>query len=151
MVTDTEGKIKFLNPAFSEMFDVEQDTALEKRISEVFPAPRILHVMRTRKAEKATRCAFDGRDALINRYPIISNGEVIGGLIEVYFRDINMLKDLMQRLNSNSRNHPELASLEEGIGFEWGQEHGLEEQRGGYAPYSGNSAPWPDLQGKQMS
>jgi hypothetical protein len=40
----------------------------------------------------------------------------------------------LERRCSNSRNHLDLATLEGGIGFEWGQEDGLEEQRGAYAP-----------------
>jgi hypothetical protein len=52
---------------------------------------------------------------------------------------------MSERKWSNSRNHLDLATLEGGIGFEWGQEDELEEQRGAYAPYSGNSVPFSEL------
>jgi transcriptional regulator with PAS, ATPase and Fis domain len=56
-------------------------------------------VMATGLPDKAIKFSFRGRDALINRYPIWEDGEVVGGLLEVYFRDIQVLKDLMLHMN----------------------------------------------------
>ncbi|MHC1725641.1 MAG: sigma-54 interaction domain-containing protein [Syntrophobacteraceae bacterium] len=99
LVTDRDAHIKYVNPAFAEMYSLKPDDVIEKKVKELFPASRLDLVMKTGKPDKVTKCSFQGRDALINRYPIMSNGEVCGGLVKVFFRDINFLKDLLQRLN----------------------------------------------------
>jgi transcriptional regulator with PAS, ATPase and Fis domain len=98
LVTDHKGNIKYLNPTFSNMFDVEIEFALGKNINDYFPKSQLLDVIRSGIPHKAIRFSYRGQDALINRYPITNGDKTIGGLIEVYFRDINVLKDLMQQM-----------------------------------------------------
>jgi transcriptional regulator with PAS, ATPase and Fis domain len=98
LVTDSKGNIKYLNPAFSTMFDIEIEFALGKNINDYFPKSQLLDVIRSGIPHKAIRFSYRGQDALINRYPITNGDKTIGGLIEVYFRDINVLKDLVQQM-----------------------------------------------------
>lgn len=99
LITDRAGNIKYLNPAYSNMFEMEIEIALKKNINDYFPNSRLMEVMSSGNPDEAIKFSYKGQDALINRYPITSNGEVVGGLLEVYFRDIRILKDLMQQMN----------------------------------------------------
>jgi transcriptional regulator with PAS, ATPase and Fis domain len=100
MVADKNAHIKYLNPAFAEMYNVTPDKAIDKRVKDVFPASRLELIMKRGKPEKVARCSYAGKDALINRYPILNGGEVAGGLVEVLFRDINFLKELLHKLEA---------------------------------------------------
>lgn len=99
LVTDRSGNIKYLNRVYAEMFEMGIETALTRNINDYFPNSKLMMVMATGLPDKAIKFSFRGRDALINRYPIWEDGEVVGGLLEVYFRDIQVLKDLMLHMN----------------------------------------------------
>lgn len=87
LVTNRAGDIKYLNPAYSRMFGMEIEEALTKNINDYFPNSAMMEVMKTGKPHKAVKFSHKGQNALISRHPIVMNGEVIGGLLEVYFRD----------------------------------------------------------------
>lgn len=99
LVTNRAGDIKYLNPAYSRMFGMEIEEALTKNINDYFPNSAMMEVMKTGKPHKAVKFSHKGQNALISRHPIVMNGEVIGGLLEVYFRDINILRDLIRQMN----------------------------------------------------
>lgn len=100
LITDRKGDIKYLNPTFASMFDIDLDGALKRNINDFFPESKLMEVMRTGIPDKAVEFSFDGQNALINRYPIADQGEVTGGFIEVYFRDIKELQKLMRRMDT---------------------------------------------------
>ena len=98
LVTDQHGNIKYLNPSFSEMFDMEISAALQKNINDYFEKSRLLDVIRSGVPDRAIKFSYKGQDALLNRYPIKNHSETVGGLIEVYFRNINELRELMRKM-----------------------------------------------------
>jgi transcriptional regulator with PAS, ATPase and Fis domain len=98
LVTDHHGSIKYLNPAFSEMFDIDIQTALQKNINDYFEKSRLIDVIRSGVPDRAITFSYKGQDALLNRYPIKNHSQTVGGLIEVYFRNINELKELMRKM-----------------------------------------------------
>jgi transcriptional regulator with PAS, ATPase and Fis domain len=100
LITDRNGDIKYLNPTFASMFDIDPDVALKRNINDFFPESRLMEVMSTGIPDKAVEFSFEGQNALINRYPITDQGVVTGGFIEVYFRDIRELQRLMRRMDN---------------------------------------------------
>ena len=103
LVTDREGDIKYLNPTFASMFDIDTKMALKKNINDYFPNSRLMEVMKTGIPDTAVEFSYHGQDALINRYPIIDKGMTKGGLVEVFFRDIRELQRLMRKMNNLQR------------------------------------------------
>ncbi|MCE5335346.1 MAG: sigma 54-interacting transcriptional regulator [Desulfobacteraceae bacterium] len=99
LVTNRAGDIRYLNRAYADMFDMTIETALTRNINDYFPNSKLMGVMKTGRPDRAIRFSYKGREALINRYPISDGGEVIGGLLEVYFRDISVLIDLLSEVN----------------------------------------------------
>ncbi len=99
LVTNRAGDIRYLNRAYADMFDMTIETALTRNINDYFPNSKLMGVMKTGQPDRAIRFSYKGREALINRYPISAGGEVIGGLLEVYFRDISVLMDLLSEVN----------------------------------------------------
>lgn len=100
LVASTEGTIKYMNPTFAKMFDIPLPGGLNTDICDYFPNSRLLEVMRDGVADEGTKFSYKGQDALISRFPLVRNGVVIGGLIEVYFRDITELTELLDKMDS---------------------------------------------------
>lgn len=99
-VTDKDGNIKYMNPKYSEMFKFDIQEALTRNICDYFKNSKLMEVIRTGIPDMAMKFSFQGQDALVNRHPIIRNNKTVGGIIEVYFRDINELNSLIRRMNS---------------------------------------------------
>jgi transcriptional regulator with PAS, ATPase and Fis domain len=100
LITDRKGDIKYLNPTFAMMFDMDINTAFSKNINDYFPHSKLMRVMETGIPDRAVEFSFKGQSALINRYPITHQGVTAGGFIEVYFRDIRDLQQLMRKMTN---------------------------------------------------
>ena len=100
LITDKNGDIKYLNPKYAEMFKFDIQEALTRNICDYFKNSKLMEVIQTGKPDMAMKFSFQGQDALVNRHPIIRGNETIGGIIEVYFRDITELNSLIRRMNS---------------------------------------------------
>lgn len=103
LITDRKGDIKYLNPTYALMFDLDIKTALTRNINDYFPNSRLMQVMETGIPDKAVEFSYQGQSALINRYPITHQGITTGGFIEVYFRDIQELQKLMRKMTNLQR------------------------------------------------
>ena len=100
LVTDHNGTIKYLNQTYSEMFSINFPEALNSNICNYFPNSRLLAVIATGIPDEGVIFPYKDQDAFISRFPIFDGGKVIGGLIEVYSRDITLLSKVISKLNS---------------------------------------------------
>jgi transcriptional regulator with PAS, ATPase and Fis domain len=103
LVAVPDGTIKYMNPAFARMFDIDPETGVNSNICNYFPGSRLLTVMASGQPDVGMKFSYKGQDALISRYPLLENGLVIGGLVEAYFRDISELSLLIHQLNRLER------------------------------------------------
>ncbi|MDR1857135.1 MAG: sigma 54-interacting transcriptional regulator [Desulfovibrio sp.] len=100
MLVRTDGGMVFINKALSTMFGIDRRQAAGSNICDFFPSSALLPVMRNGTPQKRIRFTYNGRDALISRYPVWSGDKVIGGLVEVYFRDIDEIHSLLSRIET---------------------------------------------------
>ncbi len=100
LICQYDGTIKLINSTYADMFGMDPEESIGRNICDYFKNSRMLTVMKTGKADKDVKFTFKGQDALISRHPIKDNGQVVGGFIEVYFRDISKLSQLLKQLNS---------------------------------------------------
>jgi len=103
LVAAPDGTILYINRAYSEMFQMNPDEAIGANICRYFPNSRLLTVMRTGIADDGTIFSYKGREAFISRHPMVIDGEVAGGYIEVYSRDITELGALARRVHALER------------------------------------------------
>lgn len=103
LVVNRQGDIKYLNPTYANMFGMDIETAMTRNINDYFPDSKLMRVMETGIPDKAVEFSYRGQDALLNRYPIIDNGVVTGGFVEVYFRDIRELQKLLRKMSNLQR------------------------------------------------
>ncbi len=99
-VTDAVGTIRFLNPAYAAMFKMDVKETPGRNICEFFPNSALLKVIRSGIPDRRVQFEWMGQKAFISRYPLWEDGVVVGGLIEVYSRDIDELERLLQHIRN---------------------------------------------------
>ncbi len=100
IATYRDGTICFMNASYANMFGFDRTRAIGDDICRYCPAAAILEVMRTGVPHKHVSFSYNGLEALVSRYPVTDGDEIIGGFVEVYFRNIGELQVLLSRIDS---------------------------------------------------
>lgn len=93
-----DGTFCCMNASYAKMFGINQEKAMGENICNFFPDSELLNVMRESTSQNRIPFTYKGVDALISRHSVFDGDSVIGGFIEVYFRDIKDLKTLLLRI-----------------------------------------------------
>ena len=99
VVTDTRGYITHMNRPYADFLGVEPEEQIGRHCTEVIEGSRMHIVAKTGKAEMAQIHRIKGRDMVIQRIPIKKNGEIIGVLGQLLFKDLLAVKKLFERLS----------------------------------------------------
>ena len=99
VVTDTRGYITHMNRPYADFLGVDPDEQIGRHCTEVIEGSRMHIVAKTGKAEMAQIHRIKGRDMVIQRIPIKKNGEIIGVLGQLLFKDLLAVKKLFERLS----------------------------------------------------
>ncbi|MFY4773633.1 sigma-54 interaction domain-containing protein [Metabacillus sp. RGM 3146] len=87
VVIDREGKILYLNAAYCEFLRVTAENAIGQPVQDVIENTRMHIVVKTGKAEVASIHPINGSEMIANRYPLVVNGETVGAVGTVMFRN----------------------------------------------------------------
>ncbi|WP_302736589.1 sigma-54-dependent Fis family transcriptional regulator [uncultured Desulfovibrio sp.] len=98
-ITDFDGTIRFMNAAFGNGFNIHIESVVGRNICEFFPNSALLGVMRSGIPDRRVEFEYEGVKAFISRFPIYDEGIVVGGLIELYSRNVEELKRLLQHIH----------------------------------------------------
>ena len=93
-----DGTFCCMNASYAKMFGINQEKAIGENICNFFPDSELLKEMREGTSQNRIPFKYKGIDALISRHSVFDGDSVIGGFIEVYFRDIKDLKTLLLRI-----------------------------------------------------
>lgn len=99
---DRSGKIVYCSAQFARYLEVPREELLGKHIEEFFPGTPLLQVLRDGRPQIGQRLELKGGTFLVNRTPIIRNGEIVGAVSE--FQNINEIQNIIDELiNTNTR------------------------------------------------
>jgi len=126
---DPNGTIQYMNQMFAKMFGINRQTAVGRKVTDYFENSALLQVMETGKPHKGVKFSWKGRDAFIFRTPIKNEGEGNWGIVEVFFRDVSKLKNIMRKMNL----------LEQKVDFYKQQTKGLPGSKYSFKDIIGNS------------
>jgi transcriptional regulator with PAS, ATPase and Fis domain len=73
-VCDPDGIIRYMNQMFAEMFEINKQTAIGRKVTDYFADSVLLQVMKTGVPHKGVIFSWKGRDALVYRTPIKRQG-----------------------------------------------------------------------------
>lgn len=100
VVVDTKGYITMLNQAYCEFLEVDPKAVIGKHVTEVIQNTRMHIVAQTGKAEIANIQRIGDNNCVVTRIPIIKDGEVVGAVGKVMFKDVKDLKMMVRQLNT---------------------------------------------------
>ncbi|MBB6451136.1 PAS domain S-box-containing protein [Geomicrobium halophilum] len=105
VVVDHQGLITYMNQSYCRFLEVDQEKVLGMHVADVIENSRMHIVVQTGEEEIADLQYIRGNHMIANRIPVRSNGEVVGAVGTVLFRDtkewMNMnshIKDLLSEL-----------------------------------------------------
>jgi PAS domain S-box-containing protein len=100
VVVDTEGKITMLNQAYCDFLGKDSKQVIGMHVSEVIENTRMHIVAQSGKAEIAAMQRIGDNNVVVTRMPIIKDGEIVGAVGKVLFRDVKDLKSLVRKFNN---------------------------------------------------
>lgn len=96
VLVDREGKIVKMN--YEKLMGLKEEENIGRPVEEVIENTRMHLVVKSGKKELRDVQRIQGYDMITNRIPIIKNGEVIGAVGTVLFRDASEVKELAREL-----------------------------------------------------
>lgn len=98
IVIDNEEKVKFITEYYAKFLNVNKNEAIGKHIYSVIENSRLPIVLKTGKAEKFYRHQYvDGREVMVDKYPIKKNGETIGCFAILTFTSMEELREVLNK------------------------------------------------------
>ena len=100
VVVDAAGIITLISKAYADFLGISEKDAIGKHVSDVIENTRLPIALKTGKTEKAQLQLINGNYMVASRYPLIKDGQIVGAIGKVLFRNINELNVLHKRINS---------------------------------------------------
>ncbi len=103
VVVDKDGIITKFNKAYQQFLGIEEKDALGKKVTDVIENTRMHIVVKSGKPEIGETQKIKGHEMVVMRIPIYKNGEVVGAVGKVLFRDVKEIKALFERVDIATR------------------------------------------------
>ncbi|KYZ76988.1 Fis family transcriptional regulator [Anaerosporomusa subterranea] len=100
VVVDTQGKITMLNQAYCDFLGKDSKQVIGMHVADVIENTRMHIVAQSGKAEIAAMQRIGDNNVVVTRMPIIKDGEIVGAVGKVLFRDVKDLKSLVRKFNN---------------------------------------------------
>ncbi len=97
-VVNRDGIITMVNRATEEFLGMDRSEMIGKHVTEVIENTRLHIVVKTGKPEVGWVQRLKGRDIIAERIPIIEDGQVVGAIGKIIFKDISELEALMKQV-----------------------------------------------------
>lgn len=94
-----DGYIEMLSNPYAEFLGINKEEALGKHVTEVIQNTRMDTVIKTGKEEIAQVQEINGKKMIATRIPVIVNGNIIGAVGKVLFKDVDELKSLYMKIS----------------------------------------------------
>lgn len=103
VVVDKEGYIEVISKAYAEFLGIDPKTAAGRHVRDVIENTRMDIVIQTGKAELSEFQEIKGHRMIASRIPIVKDGETVGALGRVLFRNAEDLRALYERMRAMER------------------------------------------------
>ena len=95
--------MSLISKAYTDFLGISEKDAIGKHVADVIENTRLPIVLKSGKTEKAQLQSINGNYMVASRYPLIKDGQVVGAIGKVLFKNINELNVLHKRINSASK------------------------------------------------
>lgn len=97
VIVDANCKITKFN--YEKLLGIKESDVLGKDVSEIIENTELPRVLKTGISEIGEVQKLNGNDMIVSRIPIERNGEIIGAVGTVMFRDVKEVKNLAKKLS----------------------------------------------------
>lgn len=99
VVVDANSIITSISQTLLDMLMMKEEEALGKYILDVIPDGKLPEVLRTGRTDEADILVINGHKTIVNRIPIIKNGQIVGAVASSLFLDISGAQNLIERFH----------------------------------------------------
>ena len=99
-VVDRDGIIRYLSPPHEKFYGIEPGKGIGLHTTDISKNSRLHIVARTGKAEIGKTMQMRGIERIVARIPIKKDGQTVGAIGKVMFRDLYQLKEITQKAES---------------------------------------------------
>ncbi|MFW2501781.1 sigma 54-interacting transcriptional regulator [Clostridium diolis] len=99
IIIDKQGIVTMISNAYTEFLGIKREDAIGRHVNEVIENTRMPIVLETGKEEVAQLHKIKGSYMIASRIPIVKNGEIIGVVGKVLFRNVKELNSLYKRIS----------------------------------------------------
>ena len=103
VVVDTEGIIRMINKSYCDFLETTEEEALGKHVTEVIENSRMHIVVKTGIREIGDMQKIKGNKMIADRIPIVVDGEIIGAVGTVLFKDVVEFEAYVNRIHRMER------------------------------------------------
>ncbi|WP_170098745.1 sigma-54-dependent Fis family transcriptional regulator [Alkalicoccus saliphilus] len=98
LMINTKNKVTMASPPLLDLFNLNREQLLHKSINKVLPQLNLGTVFKSGEAELSDFMEINGIKYIINKIPIKQDGEIIGVLGKVMFRQLNEVSALLKKI-----------------------------------------------------
>lgn len=106
---DKAGIINLINPSILELFKLNRDEALGSNINQILPQLELMKVIESGTAEVSDLMEVDGIKYLVHRIPVVHDGNIMGAIGKIMFRQLHEVRALFKQMDINENR---LANIE---------------------------------------
>ena len=99
VVVDKKGMITMINGAYAEFLGVDSDEVVGRHVAKVIPNTRMHVVAQGGKEEITEIQQINNHNCVVTRKPLVKDGEVVGAVGKMVFKDVKDLKTLASKLD----------------------------------------------------
>ena len=98
IIVDKNSIITMISKSYSEFVGISEENAVGKLVTDVIENTRMHLILQTGETETAQLQDIKGSYMIATRIPIIKNGEIIGAIGKVLFRNVKELNNLYSKI-----------------------------------------------------
>lgn len=100
VVVDANGFVIMINRAYANFLGIKPEEAIGKHVTDVIENTRLHIVIETGKAEIGQIQRIKNNDSVTLRIPIIKDGQIVGAVGKVIYKDVSEVKMLFKKLET---------------------------------------------------
>lgn len=80
VIVDKDATVTFMNQTYLDILEMKRCDVIGKNILEITPESKLPEVLKTGKVYQADYWPINGHETVVNRQPIVKNGDIIGAI-----------------------------------------------------------------------
>jgi PAS domain S-box-containing protein len=114
VMINESAKVTFINPPLLELFGLEMEASLHKSIDKLLPQLELSKMLKIGVADTSPIKEEYGIKYIVHRIPIVSDGQIVGAIGKVMFRQLHEVQEQLKRMERSTQQisnaHPNKSS-----------------------------------------